>query len=490
MPQLFSTKRAHRLLIRAAVDRGERGAASFRAWRESVRLTDVDYPSQKMLSAVGHHLGNDEVSQQVLKVARFTWLRSQLLLQAGLRAAAALHAEGISTAWIKGGAILSWTSTEISTRPMDDVDLLVPIENVTQATECLNRAGYFSLADRELLECPELVTRNMHAIAFRDSQGAEVDLHWQLLKGDRDQVAEHALWSRSKAARLLGQEIRAISVEDLLVQVIATNREGSDAYWVVDALRLIEDNEVDFAEVLAIARGRRLGRMCSIALAIIASFRPGVIPIWHRAPAIITRFADRLHFVVFGNIVTRNISELLTLGVPRSLKRDRIYLQTAQDELCTLNQSPCENDGGVVFSFSHEEHRWFRNPAAVAHWHQAEETGTWSSARLAHVKLLVPWHYSTIVVTVLYRVISSEFSRVRRTAVYADGKLMRRALLYDPHGVLQEEKFVVQRPMDSGPLVLSFFVSSVVVPRDHGTSLDSRPLGIFLHQVLVSQVRS
>ena len=487
MPPHFSTKRAHRLLIQAAVDSGERGAASFRAWRESVRLTDVDYPSQKMLSAVGHHLGHDEVSQQVLKVARFTWLRSQLLLQAGLRAAAALQAEGIPTAWIKGGAVLAWTSTEISKRPMDDVDLLVPLEEVTEATECLNRAGFFSLADRELLECPGLITRNVHAIAFRDSQGAEVDLHWQLLKGDRDEVSEHALWSRSKTATLLGQEIVAISVEDLLVQVIATNREGSDAYWVVDALRLIEDNKVDFAEVLTIARERRLGRMSSIALAIISSFRPGVIPARHRAPAIISRFVDRLHSAVFGNIVMRNVSELVTLGVPRSLHTDRVYLQTAQGELCPLNQTPADNDGHVVFSFSHEEHQWFRNPAAVAHWHQAEETGTWSSAPKAHVKLPLPQHYSTVVVTASYRVISSEFSRVRSTAVYADGKLVRRALLRDPHGLLQEEKFVVTRPPDSRPLVLSFFVNSVVVPRDHGMSLDPRPLGIFLHQIVVSQ---
>jgi hypothetical protein len=238
----FSTELTHKLLVQAAIDKGKQGRRSFEAWKNRVRMENIDYPSQKMLAAVLHHITDDEVSQQVVKVAKFTWLRSQALLRAGLRAEQALREGGIPTAWIKGAAVLARTTTKVSERPMDDIDLLIPLDAVPQATLCLNAAGFHSLADRELVNCPDRITHNLHSLAFKDSAGAEVDLHWQVHKGTRHPAAEQGVWLRTSKAKILDKDTRVISPEDLLLHVIATNREGNDAYWVLDAVRIIEDN--------------------------------------------------------------------------------------------------------------------------------------------------------------------------------------------------------------------------------------------------------
>jgi hypothetical protein len=483
----FSRDPAHKLLIHAAVDKGELGSQSFQAWKKQVSLTDIDYPSQKMLSAVSHHITDDEVSQQVLKVAKFTWIRSQTLLRAGLRAEQALRQAGIPTAWIKGAAILARTTTKVSERPMEDIDLLIPIEYLPQATLCLNAAGFHSPADYELVNCPERITHNSHAIAFEDSAGAEVDVHWQTLKGDRQPAIEERVWLRASKATLLDQDTDVISPEDLLLHVIATNREGNDAYWVVDAIRIIEDNPFDFALFLDLARERRLGRPSFAALSIIHTFRPGVIPRRYQLASKLVRLAEAAGNLLLRNIVVLNMKEAFQLHVPRSITPEHARLSPNKNNPCA-NFPLIESEGGTFsIDFGDENPKRYRHPAATWNWHHTEPTGIWTSSRLAHLDLDLPEHLSSITVKASYTVISSPFARVRSIGIYTDGKLADKKILKDPFGIAQESEFRVTREQPSKPLTISFRVSSTIIPRRHRMNLDQRPLGIFLERILIQE---
>lgn len=479
----------HKLLIRAALDAGNRGRDSFEAWKKSVNLTDVDYPSQKMLSAIRHHLDDDDVSHQVLKAARFTWLRSQLLINAGLRAGDKLTTEGIPAVFIKGGAILARTRVEISRRPMDDVDLLIRLEHVPHAVKALNQAGFFSDADSELVECPELVTRNTHAIAFRTDDGAEVDLHWQALKGPRNEAAEKALWSRSTHAILLGRQVLALSPEDLLMQVISNNREGSDSYWVLDSLQIIRDNELSFVRLMRIAGERQMRRTVLIALAIISSFDSRAIPLRYRILSMAARLQDLVSSSILKARFFHKVVDFFAFRIPSSLEGDNSYIEAKAGNQCRCSPVP-EDDGELLFFYGYGDQDRYCNPTAVINWHRAEETGAWSSAPVSHVCLPLSSDLKKFAISLTYRVISSRYSPDRQFAVFVDGKLVRKRFFRNPHGILQSETFDVSRSGQATSLILSFALDSTIVPRDHGMSLDPRQLGLFLHEIRISRWES
>jgi len=484
----FSSEPAHKLLIQAAIDKGEQGRRSFEAWKKRASMVDIDYPSQKMLAAVCHHVTDDDISHQVVKVAKFTWLRSQTLLRSGLRAEQALREGGIPTAWIKGAAVLARTTTKVSERPMDDIDLLIPLDYLSQATLCLNAAGFHSPADRELVNCPESITHNLHSLAFKDSTGAEVDVHWQVLKGKRQPAVEERVWLRTSKAKILDRDTLVISPEDLLVHVIATNREGNDAYWVLDAVRIIEDNTLDFGLLIELARERGLRRLIFIALSIINSFKPKSIPRPYRLVSGLVRLADAFGHVLTKNVVVSNLKEMLLVHVPRSVSIKAPSNFSSGKNAYSKHPMIESEEGGYSFSFGLDNLKRFRNPAATWNWHRAEPTGMWTSSPMAQLELALPDHLSSVTVKVHHQVISSSFARIRSIGIYVEGMLAHKEILVDPLGTTHEAEFQVERQDSSGPMTISFRVSSTIIPRRHRMNSDERLLGIFLEKILVQEV--
>jgi hypothetical protein len=487
MESRFSRDESHRLLIRAALDKGKRGKRSFEKWKNRVRLTDIDYPSQKMLSAVGHHLSEDEVSRQVLKVAKFTWLRSQMLLQAGFRAEDALRNSGIPVVWIKGAAVLARTSTKVANRQMEDIDLLIPENQVSIATLCLQQAGFHSAADQELAHEPRLITHNSHAIAFKDSTGAEVDLHWQAFKETAGSVDEKDLWQRATQAVLIDRKTTVISQEDLLVQVIATNREGNDAHWVIDASKILEDNEIDFGLVFDIARTRKLLFSCFVAFSIISSFKPRLIPMKYWVIAKISEVADYLNTYLLKSSLVRNFVEVSYLWPPKSIPSPVPDKPIAPGELSVFNREVLIGHEEKSLSFGSDSTNQFRSPLAITNWHQAEESGTWSSARFATIELFVPNQAKSLKVKAIYSIIGSRFAMIRRVAIYVNGERVLSKFQTSANGNQQESEFTVNRSDFAIPITLTFFVSSALVPRQHKINMDQRRLGLFLQEIIISE---
>jgi len=487
MKSFFSEDPLHKLLMRAALDEGLRGRKSFQIWQARVSLTDVDYPSQKILSAVGHHLIEDDASREVIKIAKFTWLKSQMLLNAGFRAHEVLQKSGIPVAWIKGTAVLFRTATQIATRPMEDIDLLIPLNRVSEATELLNTAGFYSLADKELIQCPDLITRNQHGIAFKDSSGAEVDLHWQAFKGIFCTPCEDALWQRTSIANRFGQKHYVISAEDLLLHVIASNKEGNDVYWVLDAVRIIDNNVIDFSLLFSIARARNLRKLCLVALAIISTFKPKAIPLKYRIRASIVQKIYSVSRSVVSKSLIQNLFELPKLRIPKYINLSSTIKIASTSEWVTKQQNiELQKEQFTIF-FGTEAQPWFRNSVAATNWHQAEKSGNWSSARIAHLDFSIHDQFFVFKVKVVYWVISSKYVKLRRIGIFLNGRLIHRKLLYSPHGHLQESEFVISRPNLIDPIKLSFFVSSTIIPRDHLLNPDQRNLGVFLQKIVISR---
>lgn len=303
MNDRFSISKAHKLLTLAAVDKGELGQKSFRKWEKLVKLTDVDYPTQIILPAIIHQLSDDKLSMQIRKLAKFRRLRSQTFLEAGFRAELALRKSLIPVAWIKGGAVIARTSSEISNRPMDDMGLLVRSESAEMAARVLQEAGFRTPPYSGAISASLRGSHKLASVEFSDPAGAKISLHWQQFKDESSHLLEAALWTRVSGTILLGRETTAISAEDLFLQVISTREGGLQAYWALDAIRLLEDNNLDFRTLAEISKERRLRMKYEIAMTRLALYRPDLVPLHNRYMARLLDFTESFTLRLFRNFL-------------------------------------------------------------------------------------------------------------------------------------------------------------------------------------------
>lgn len=286
--------RARSLLICAALDKGEFGQECFLEWANMVQLTDIDYVSQKILPAIVHQLKNDELSKQILKLVKFTRLRSQTFLEAGFRAQNLLSKESIPVAWTSGGAVIANTKVSVSDRALDEIGLLVPTSQVEMVTRILQESGFQLLPNTGLVDSSLGSDSESNELAFRDLSGAIVNVHWHSSVGRPRSPSEEALWERVSRAILVGRETFSISPEDLLLQVFARNGGSNQASWVIDATRILEAIEIDFKLLLHISRERRLWLKAQVSLTRLALFSPDLTPKVNRYMAPLLKFAEPL----------------------------------------------------------------------------------------------------------------------------------------------------------------------------------------------------
>ncbi len=268
----------HKLLIHAAVDNGRKSVDSFEAWKKRIYLTDIDYQSQRVLPSIVDLLSSDELSSQIRKLTRFTWLRSQVLLQAGFRAEEAIRTRNIPVTWIKGCAILARTSTTVVKRTMDDIALLVPKKFSADALQALKEAGFSSLGTVKKERRLRLFDHQPSFQTLYDSTGAGVELHWRPLGGSSKLSSDEAIWERVTSVEILKLRTSAISPEDLFLQVVTKKHEGNGANWVIDAVWVMENNKLDWTTLRRLAREQKVLIKFHLGLTRLAYYKPVLLP--------------------------------------------------------------------------------------------------------------------------------------------------------------------------------------------------------------------
>ena len=73
----------HDLLLRATLAPEPEARDAFEAWRAQADLATLDRASQRVLALLAERLDgqDDAVAAKVRRIARFTWLRTQVLLE-------------------------------------------------------------------------------------------------------------------------------------------------------------------------------------------------------------------------------------------------------------------------------------------------------------------------------------------------------------------------------------------------------------------------
>jgi len=259
---------AQLLVLHAALDRDdEQARAAWGSWRRGVDFDDVDHGSTRLLPLVYRRLGPDtfdaEVVGRLKGLYRRSWSRNQLLFKRAAEAIELLGAVGIETLVTKGASLALLFYGDVGVRPMDDVDVLVPIERTGEAISALAAAGWSP--DKE---DPATWAQVHHSLGFAGPREGEVDLHWFSLW---QPASDRELWAASVPMELAGTGTRAPSAADQLLLACVHGTPWSPLppfRWIADAVTVIRTGgeQLDWSRLAAEAERRRLTVATAAAL--------------------------------------------------------------------------------------------------------------------------------------------------------------------------------------------------------------------------------
>lgn len=120
------------LVLHAALDPAPAAAVAWQRWRQAIEFDDVDHGSTRLLPLVYRNLGagafDEEVAGRLKGLYRRSWSHNQLIFKRAAGAIGVLEGAGIETLVTKGASLALLSYGDVGVRPMDDVDVLVPLD--------------------------------------------------------------------------------------------------------------------------------------------------------------------------------------------------------------------------------------------------------------------------------------------------------------------------------------------------------------------------
>jgi hypothetical protein len=256
------------LVLHAALDQPPVALEAWQRWRVAIDFDRIDHGSTRLLPLVYRNLGPDsldpEVAGRLKGLYRRSWSHNQLLFRRAAEAIAVLEGKGIETLVTKGASLAVLSYGDVGVRPMDDVDVLVPIARTREAIEALAAAGW----SPEHVD-PMAWTEVHHSLGFSGPEGGHVDLHWFALW---QPARDDGLWRASVPIELAGARARAPSPADQLLLACVHGTPWSPLppfRWIADAATVVRSAEgsLDWDHLVAEAERRRVTVATTAALA-------------------------------------------------------------------------------------------------------------------------------------------------------------------------------------------------------------------------------
>jgi hypothetical protein len=223
-------------LLTVLLGEPELAVETWRRWKAEYTVDDADTGSTRLFPLVVRRLSalgvSDPSFARLRGFARHTWASNQHRIRAGLEAVRTLAEAGIPIVALKGlSLLLVYYGRDLSSRPMYDVDLLVPAARVADADAALQAAGWWRAAKRET------------AYDFRRGNLGAVDLHWHVLHQYPSRVFDRMAWQNAHPLPCVGPRLLGLAPTELLLHVClhGVRRETRRGRaWPLDVVRIAE----------------------------------------------------------------------------------------------------------------------------------------------------------------------------------------------------------------------------------------------------------
>jgi hypothetical protein len=242
---------AQREVLRACLLPPGEALSAYRRWLEGVDIQRLDHGSNRLLGLLFRNLsraGAEFPHAALLKGNwRYHWVRNQLRMQELSGILRKMAEAGLPVMLLKGAALLSGYYEDYGSRPMADVDLLVPRTRAGEALDLFRALGYEPQSDLKTRPLEELM-RWCPGMNLVKEGGVDIDLHWYANHECIHRDGDEGLWGRSVEAALEGAVCRAPGAGDLLLQVCAHGMRYNKIpplRWLADARIILERGRVE-----------------------------------------------------------------------------------------------------------------------------------------------------------------------------------------------------------------------------------------------------
>src|SRR3990170_600967 len=169
------------LLLQAAFFAGRRAEHAWRQARPGLDINHLPGDSIRLLPLVYRNLTalgiDDPELPRVKGLYRRTWYRNQLVIERAGATLQTLHDAGIATLVLKGVALVPLFYEDAGLRPMEDFDVLVPVEKAAAAAAVLKASGSIPEWPLRPEDFSSAFHRVKHGVKFTDPAGFACDLH-------------------------------------------------------------------------------------------------------------------------------------------------------------------------------------------------------------------------------------------------------------------------------------------------------------------------
>jgi Uncharacterised nucleotidyltransferase len=250
------------LLLKACLLEDEKAFVAWEDWYARADTDHLDQGSFRLIPLLYKRLRKMGVRKKIMNlfagIYRMAWYKNRRLLYSASQLIKILGDRGISSLLLKGGAHSMLYYKDFGVRPVWDIDLMVKTDQVIEAHEVLEKAGWHSV-DRSIRHHLPF----WHASSYRNAEGMELDLHWYLLPESRDREADADFWVRAKPAELHGAFFYVLSATDQLFHVCIHGSVWNPVptfRWIPDAMAIINHDEfaVSWHRLIEQARKRHL----------------------------------------------------------------------------------------------------------------------------------------------------------------------------------------------------------------------------------------
>lgn len=236
------------LLLKAALLDGDAAVAAYETWRPNLHCATFSAAQKRLLPLLQQNLTRLGIGDP--QVERFRRLRQSYGVRnlKSIRAArpvfAALDRRGVPFIVLKGAALVAQYVSDLTLRPMSDIDILVPKERLADAVEVLAAMNLMpgGMSPSQLLANGRLQA-SLPGWPFFGPDKQEIDLHWKLLHLDRRSQADDGFWQACHEVSLMGARVRVLDPAHQLLHICAHGAQpvagAALQQWPADAALII-----------------------------------------------------------------------------------------------------------------------------------------------------------------------------------------------------------------------------------------------------------
>lgn len=184
-------------------------------------------------------------------------LKSLSMLKELLRVLEAFSSSGISAISFKGPLMAFGLYGDISMRQFSDLDILIHLKDLQNATTLLQGFGYEPEFRFNRSQLSAFIKSDHHQRFVNPNLGIMVELHWSIYPSiyKIPHIDMEDIWKRAERNTVFGREVLGFSQSDLLLYLCVHGaKHGWERLsWVCDLAMLIKNKEVNYDGVIRLA---------------------------------------------------------------------------------------------------------------------------------------------------------------------------------------------------------------------------------------------